>query len=260
MDVSLRENFDALTFSFNRNSSYVQNIGKLSEVARIATLRNAHAVFALYSRKASMPEMERNQLLIPIRAECMNLMVALEHKYGDGHYAERKQCLDNLLEDLEQNYHIDLRALLTVLHEGYRARELQLDPGREADARRKLARHGRTVKNLREQLLRLKKSYETLLTSETGGFVIVEELAAVEGLFEVVQNLEALQTTLEHDPLGREVFPGPYRRPKIGKPIATWRKHLRREMKGVGLPDEFAESLLISTGLLPYRPLPPVVK
>jgi hypothetical protein len=41
--------------------------------------------------------------------------------------------------------------------------------------------------------------------------------------------------------------------------MATWRKHLRRELKRVGLPDEFEESLLISTGLLPYRPLPPVV-
>jgi hypothetical protein len=259
VDGPLRENFESLTFSFNRNTSYVRNIGKLSEVARIATLRNAHAVFALYSRKASLPEVERHRLLTPIRAECMNLMVALERKYGDGHYAERKQCLDDLLEDLEQNYHGDLRALLTVLREGYRARELQLDPGREVDARRKLARHGRMVKNLREQLLKLKKSYETLLTSESGGFVIVEELAAVEGLFDVIQNLDALQTTLEHDPLGQEVFPGPYRRPKIGKPMATWRKHLRRELKRVGLPDEFEESLLISTGLLPYRPLPPVV-
>jgi hypothetical protein len=103
------------------------------------------------------------------------------------------------------------------------------------------------------------KSYETLLTFYGSGFVIVEKLAAVEASLTLTQKLHSLRTELEHDPLAQELFPGPYRRPRIGKPTATWRKLLRSELNRVGVPDEFEESLLISTGLLPYRPLPSVV-
>jgi hypothetical protein len=259
MDISLREIFESMPFSFSRNGSYVRNIAKLPEVERIATLRGRQALLDLFTKRAHTSTGERNQMLAPIRAECMDLMVALERQYGDGHYAERKKCLDNLLEDLQQNYHVDLTALLAVLRAGYRAREVQARGEQEVDARRNLARHGRMVRSLRDLLLKLEKSYETLLTFYGSGFVIVEKLAAVEASLTLTQKLHSLRTELEHDPLAQELFPGPYRRPRIGKPTATWRKLLRSELNRVGVPDEFEESLLISTGLLPYRPLPSVV-
>jgi hypothetical protein len=111
------------------------------------------------------------------------------------------------------------------------------------------------VKDLRALLLKLKKSYETLLSSYGTGFVIVETLATVEASLNLTQKLDLLHSDLDHDPLAHELFPGPYRRRAKGKPTAPWRKLLRSELTRVGVPQEFEESLLISTGL-PYRPLP----
>ena len=258
MDITRREIFETMTFSFSRDSSYVRNMTKLPEVERIATLRNAQAVFELFARKTHTSEVTLHQLLVPLRAESMDLMRTLERTYGDGHYAERKKGLDTLLEDLERHYHVDPTALLRVLREGHRRRAVHLHGGREVDARRHLARHGRMVKDLRALLVKLKTSYETLLGpgSYGTGFVIVETFAAVEASLNLTQKLDLLHSDLEHDPLAHEPFPGPYRRRSQGKPAAPWRKPLRRELIRVGVPEEFEESLLISTGLLPYRPLP----
>jgi hypothetical protein len=226
MDVARREIFETMTFSFSRDGSYIRNMTKLPEVERIATLRNAQAVLELFSKKAHTSEMELHQLLLPLRAEYMGLMGALERKYGDGHHAERKKCLDDLLEALEQDYYVDLTALISVLREGHRARGFHLHKGREVDARRHLARHGRMVKDLRDLLLKLKKSYETLLSLYGHGFVIVERLADVEASLNQTQRLDLLHSDLEHDPLAHEPFPGPYRRPSKGKPAAPWRTFL----------------------------------
>jgi hypothetical protein len=256
MDIGRREIFETMTFSFSRDSSYVRNMTKLPAVERIATLRSAQTVFELFARKTHTPEATLHQLLVPLRAEAMDLMRVLERTYGDGHYAERSKSLDILLSDLEQHHHVDLAALLKVLREGHRRRALHLHGGREVDARRQLARHGRMVKDLRALLLKLKKSYGILLGLDGIGFVIVETLATVEASLNLTQKLDLLHSDLDHDPLAHATIPGPYRRSSIGKPTAPWRKFLRSELIRVGVPEEFEESLLISTGLLPYRPLP----
>ena len=233
----------------------------LPEVGHIAALRNEQASISRPRRRAKMttPEMtapEKEQRLAAIETECMDILRGLEQRYGDGHYEERRVCLDDLLDAFEQS-RIDLETVLSILRKAEYERTVELSQGWEVDMRRSLKTHGRLVQHVRHRLRELRDSYSALLGASHREFTILEDIDTMERSFSLMQRLDDLRADLGTDPLVGEKFLGPERRSKGGRPKQEWLKRLRRQLKAAGIPDDPEETLLRCTGFLPYRPLPP---
>ncbi len=227
-------------------------MANLPEVDRFAALRNEDAVISRIHRdKTATPE--DMQRLLAIRAECSALLLLLEERFGDGHYAERKYCLDDLLSDYERKG-IDLGAILDILRQADRERLTELAPGLDADQSRALAAHAKLIQIVRNGLLKLRESYRTLIESRRG-FLILEDIDETERWYRLMARLDDLRAHLGSDPLSGQIFPGPRRRTRRGRPKQDWLKRLRSRLKAAGIPDDPEETFLRCTGYLPYRPI-----
>jgi len=256
MDPALRERFERLLFSFFRSDSSLVRQGQLPELERIALLRSEEAWLSASLHKSPTSSHEQQQRRAAIDAECLQLTCALEDKYGDGHFAERRACLTDLLNDYETKA-VDLEAVCAALWAARQERRRESNPGRDADARRALEAHRALLQKLRHDLLALEKSYAELLNTGNREFVIVEELDRIEKQFAIMQALKGLRDLLSVDPLLGPTIPGPYRRPAGGRPQQQWLKNVRSQLKQARVPVDPEETLLRCIGLLPYRPLPP---
>jgi len=239
-------------------------MARLPEVGHIAALRNEQASISRPRRRNKMttpemtaPEMtapEKEQRLAAIETECMDILRGLEQRYGDGHYEERRVCLDDLLDAFEQS-RIDLETVLSILRKADYERTVELGQGWEVDMRRSLRTHGRLVQDVRRRLRELRDSYNALLGASHREFTILENIDTMERSFSLIQRLDDLWVDLGTDPLVREKFFGPDRRSKRGRPEQAWLKRLRVRLKAAGIPDDPEETFLRCTGYLPYRPI-----
>src|SRR5215468_1992459 len=150
-------------------------MANLPEVDRIAQLRNEDAVISARIQRSKTATQEDHQRLAASRAECVTVLLELEQRFGDGHYAERTYCLDELLSDYERKG-VDLGAILDILRQKADCERLtELAPGLDADQSRALVAHAKLIQIVRNGLLKLRESYRTLSESRRA-FRILEEI------------------------------------------------------------------------------------
>jgi hypothetical protein len=257
MDATVRERFERLLFSFfNTDRSFARDIGHLPELHRIGVLSSEAALLAAASNDPALLA-EQQARRAARHVEIVQCMRVLEDKYGDGRFAERQACLADLLAHYEKES-VNLEAVCTALGDARNQRRYEASIGRGTDVRRLLGAHGKLLKTTRNALLALEQSYLQLLNKARWEFVILEELDNREKQFAIVRALKDLRDLLAVDPLVGAVFSGPYRRPRRGRPRQEWLKQLRSRLRLAGVPDDPQETLLRSTGLLPYPPPPPI--
>ena len=254
MPVPARHILELLCFSFpRRDGPYTWQMANLPEVARFATLRNEDAVISARLHTDKTAEQEDIQRLQAIPVESIALMQSLEERFGDGHYTERKECLEALLTEYERKG-ITPNTILDILRTADHQRRIELGPGVETDQSRALIAHAQLIQRVRRGLRELSASYRGLIESRSS-FQIFEHIDEIERQYRFMERIDQLRTDLGSDPLCGKQFPGPQRRSKRGRPEQAWLKRLRVRLKAAGIPDDPEETFLRCTGYLPYRPI-----
>ncbi len=223
-------------------------------------LRFHHLLFTFMDpvrRRAAYPVLDFSSRLSKEWSTREKVLVEFEEQYGDGHYADRKQRLYELLDWLVAKTNVNLETIYQILRQAKADRWATLYPGWATDHRRLVMQHAHLVKDLRARIRKVRESYISLLAS-SGSYAIeaIDELHRLERLFGFTRALDDLTTLLKFDPLRTIELEGPSRRERAGKPAAPWLKDVRTRLRQAGVPDDPDDTLLIAVGLLPYRPAP----
>ena len=223
-------------------------------------LRFHHLLFTFMDpvrSRAAYPVLEFSSRLSKEWSTKEQVLIEFELQYGDGHYAERKERLYEMLEWLDAKTNVDLETVYLILRQAKADRRATLEPGWALDHRRLVMQHALLVKDLQTRIRKVRQSYLSLLASSgTQALEIIDELRRAESLFGFTRALDDLTTLLRRDPLRAIELEGPSRRERAGKPAAPWLKVVRKRLRQSGVPGDPDDTLLIAVGLLAVRAAP----
>lgn len=185
------------------------------------------------------------------------IILKYERRYGDGHYKDRQERLNEMLEWLGQEG-VDFTVVLSTLRRARVERHAALAVGREADFLRLLADHQVNVRHLRHWVAKARGSYAALIVADSPvAFEAVDFLidrAIAPSWLNHKKILDDVAALLDDDPTQALALTGPTRRAKAGRQAEPWLAAARRELRKAGVPVGGEDELFIVVGLVRYQP------
>jgi hypothetical protein len=190
------------------------------------------------------------------RARFEQVVLEFERQYGDGSYEERKEHLDQYLQDTARSERVDLEGVYAVILKARRARTESVEAAKMSEWQRKLFHEADLVRRqLGSATTRLRRLYGEATVYSSFGYgrnplppIDVEENA-------VMAHCDALMQALPEDPLMRAIPSPPQKPARVGRRPQTWLTDVHRELAKAGLTDkERRHELLVLAGLTVSRP------
>ena len=213
-------------------------------------------------------EVRADRALCSISSEERNALdeVALELRYGEANYHDRKERLDYVLDELFAADRVHFGAALGALCEAKGLARVSAHDTKQLDAFRELHEEGDLVrKNLLQWTTRLRglcsrsplvDSADLKRINTAINELLLTEKEIVGSQVDESSPFYGIPTlkggSYEDIALVNHTTP---RRTRRGAPPRPWLKSVKRKLRDAGVPPEFRAELLISLGLLPYRPL-----
>ncbi len=186
---------------------------------------------------------QAQQLFSSMTKHRLELLSALESRYGDRHYDDRKHLLESTLGKLKQDGH-DLETIFTVLDHAKTRMRAHLIGGRELDRYRQ-RKEGLDVifRNLRKWLRHAK-----LIALDEPPDEIFRTMETLFALLNVEERRGAVAQPEKHAPTR-------LRRPKAGHQPEPWIGDARQGLRKAGVTRVAdREDLLTAVGLIRFRP------
>jgi len=227
------ERFYELLFTFQTRATFLNDIPvppHLEELARLASLQ------ALTHRAASQPGLraQAEQQLVLISQYRRTLLRALEAKYGDRRFDERKLLLESCLADHRLRKSIDV--ICAVLEKAKEQRRAVLVAWRRTDQHR----------NRKEQV-------DIVFRNLLKWLEKAQKLPRTEPPTDLDHKVNALWASVTvmfaQDPTTG------LRRPKRGHQPEPWLLWAHQQLRSVGVTrKKDRQDLLMAVGITPYRP------
>ncbi len=240
MDEGLRGKFYSFLLSYSA--------AKVPAEKREALIRvtSAIASVSMFRHGPGAPVDLLQQHESQLRAERWRLQLALERKYGDGRFEERRAHLDTILRDLERRP-VKLSVVYSVLDEARRAQFRETLVWRHIDQRRERTKNEAIAfRHLHKWVTKLKPFF-----LDEPDFPSPEDRLDWHRTLSALETLEAFSAAALAEPGTSEKL----RRSRRGRPRAEWVHDARRQLREAGVAKEDdREDLLGLAGLVARRP------